>query len=961
VQTPAYANFWDDGYPSGGNYWSDYTGVDANSDGIGETPYVIDVNNTDRYPLVNPWTPTPAAPDFSITAASTSLAIQQGSSSTSTMTITSMNGFNQPVQLTISGAPSGVTTTLNPQQATPPADGSTASTLAVSVATTATPGSYTLTVTGTSEALTRSMYIFVEITAAPPPDTTAPALIQDFTASDKEDGSSILHWTNPSDNDLAEVIVKREIEEYPLSHSDGELVCKITSPSPSEAMEFVDQTLVNGRIYAYAVFSRDSAGNWNDVVREGKNADRATPMNPANQLPIASFAYSPGQPKVGTTITFNALSSSDDGKIVLYEWDWDGDGRYDWSTSNPQVGFMYETSGVYTVGLRVTDDEGALNTYSAQVAVAGLHWWEKARDSFPWSNRVRQLTNEEYQYIKNQLYIFAYEDNKLFSDFNDYYDANDRLVGSQLIWYTDWDLKDALNMEMDHEQSPGLTYGVYLFDALKEMEKVEQVWTQGYKLGASKYFSDLLDANSKWTSERTTKTLLDTIKEILIGYIEYLQPTSGVLGAGIDAIGYVNDCVEAGVPVAALIKLLYYNSLWRYFDLRHSGESHESAWQELIEVPTEDYHIPTNDPRKLAVIESYFKRLYDSYGSYLDDWDAFQREVKRDLRVLVLKVLESSYPVGHVMIVPHSPIEVRVYDPYGRVTGLINGQACEEIPMSACDNETGVILIYSVSAGCRYKIVGKADSMYGLDIAYAENGNVTLFSASNIPTTPESVHEYEIDWTALSQGGEGVIIQVDSNGDGVFEYDFTSDSELSRIEYVAATTKHDLGITGITSSKSVTGEGYTLPINVTTMNYGVYAETFNVTFYVNTNFVASQTVTLAGGNSTTVTFAWNTTGFAKGNYTITAYTEPVLNETYIVDNNVTCVAPVHVGVPGDVSGTTPGVYDGIVNMKDIAYLVNKFNTKPISPNWMPNADVNDDLVCNMKDIAIAVYYFNQHE
>jgi len=47
-------NFWNDSYPSGGNYWSDYDGVDGNGDGIGDTPYIIDALNVDNYPLMQP-------------------------------------------------------------------------------------------------------------------------------------------------------------------------------------------------------------------------------------------------------------------------------------------------------------------------------------------------------------------------------------------------------------------------------------------------------------------------------------------------------------------------------------------------------------------------------------------------------------------------------------------------------------------------------------------------------------------------------------------------------------------------------------------------------------------------------------------------------------------------------------------------------------------------------------------
>lgn len=63
-------NIWDDDYPSGGNYWSSFTYTDfysgpyqneIGSDGIIDTPYTIDENNSDRYPFVNSWTPTPVA------------------------------------------------------------------------------------------------------------------------------------------------------------------------------------------------------------------------------------------------------------------------------------------------------------------------------------------------------------------------------------------------------------------------------------------------------------------------------------------------------------------------------------------------------------------------------------------------------------------------------------------------------------------------------------------------------------------------------------------------------------------------------------------------------------------------------------------------------------------------------------------------------------------------------------
>ncbi len=96
------------------------------------------------------------------------------------------------------------------------------------------------------------------------------------------------------------------------------------------------------------------------------------------------------------------------------------------------------------------------------------------------------------------------------------------------------------------------------------------------------------------------------------------------------------------------------------------------------------------------------------------------------------------------------------------VSGLV-GQNNVEIQISA--------------DGTRISICGQEDQ-YAVVANRNENGASRTFTATNIPSTSASIHQYSIDWAALSQGQKGVTLQIDSNGDGLFEQIITSDTTL---------------------------------------------------------------------------------------------------------------------------------------------------------------------------------------
>jgi len=171
---------------------------------------------------------------------------------------------------------------------------------------------------------------------------------------------------------------------------------------------------------------------------------------------------------------------------------------------------------------------------------------------------------------------------------------------------------------------------------------------------------------------------------------------------------------------------------------------------------------------------------------------------------------------------------------------------------------------------------------------------------------------------------------------------------------------HDVAVTNLTTCKDgckpmrTICQNYTAHVNVTVVNQGNVAESFNVTAKANTTVIGTQNVVnLGAGNQTIVTFVWNTTAYSIGNYTLSAYAAPVLGETNIGNNNCTG-GIVKVVIVGDING------DNQVNIVDVSLVAKAFGRSLGQLGYNPNGDINDDHQINIWDVSAAAKRFGAH-
>ncbi|HVO28705.1 MAG TPA: hypothetical protein VMT81_01855, partial [Candidatus Paceibacterota bacterium] len=146
-----------------------------------------------------------------------------------------------------------------------------------------------------------------------------------------------------------------------------------------------------------------------------------------------------------------------------------------------------------------------------------------------------------------------------------------------------------------------------------------------------------------------------------------------------------------------------------------------------------------------------------------------------------LNVAAANYTVFLVF----SPVEPRIIDSSGRIAGLVNGQADENIPGSAYNPNNKSVAVIMTDDPFTYEVVGTEPGAYGVEIDIVRNGIKVAVVGRAIPIGRGAIHLYTIDFNKLIHGGNGVTVSIDSDGNGTIDKVITSGATLSAADFPA--------------------------------------------------------------------------------------------------------------------------------------------------------------------------------
>jgi len=170
------------------------------------------------------------------------------------------------------------------------------------------------------------------------------------------------------------------------------------------------------------------------------------------------------------------------------------------------------------------------------------------------------------------------------------------------------------------------------------------------------------------------------------------------------------------------------------------------------------------------------------------DWNWYYGEEVENNPILGNKFIAAYNNKEEVILC--SSAYLLIYDSQGNSTGLIDGESVQEIPNSIYDpnsfydGEREITIIFFPNDSYRYNVVGIEDGRYSLTINSTKEGDSNKFEAIEIPTSAGVIYQYTIDWEILSEGREGVTVEVDLDNDGIFELTTTTGNTFNFIPAV---------------------------------------------------------------------------------------------------------------------------------------------------------------------------------